>query len=213
MTMNILLQQLELLEPGAGFAPIHNGFQSSSGVRYFAKLGTKDEKEQYIGEVESLKAIDIAAPGLSPKVFAFGIDTTFDQPYCITENKDLTSLAEDSAYVLGKRLATEMHMYKSTNGFGFAVPTYCGATRLKNGWYERWEECFDHLIGGLLAKLRERGYADLVRNAEEVRKRLALDKFGALFPRIDPVTYRVIPQLLGKLVIQPVLLHGDLWVS
>jgi protein-ribulosamine 3-kinase len=168
-----LLKYLTQIEPNAVFS---NGlqpstFQSSSGTRYFAKLGKPSESEQYFGEAESLRAIALAAPGLAPKVFACGADSGYNLPYFISEYKDLDPLTDVAARSLAKRLATELHMYKSTHGFGFEVPTYCGRTRLENGWFDTWEHCFDNLIAGLLSGLRAKAkYVELVRKGEEVRK-------------------------------------------
>jgi len=98
----------------------------------------------------------------------------------------MSPLTERSGGILGKRLATEMHGYTSLNsgvegasasasasgggGFGFGVPTFCGATRLRNGWYDTWERCFDVLIGDLLSALEARGgYAELCRRGQDVR--------------------------------------------
>ncbi|OCH86057.1 Ketosamine-3-kinase [Obba rivulosa] len=199
----IFVQCIQREEPGAtitagtGSSPI----QSSSGKLYMGKIGSPGEKEQYIGEAESLKAMNQAAPSLVPRLIACGViddeaaesDHDVGKPYFLSEYRDMGSLTDAAADVLGKRLATEMHAYKSTNGFGFHVPTYCGRTRLENGWYETWEECYDALIGGLLSSLRKSGgYDALCREGEDVRR-------------------RVMPALLRPLVIQPVLLHGDLW--
>ncbi|KAJ7897042.1 fructosamine kinase PKL/CAK/FruK [Mycena olivaceomarginata] len=153
----ILLKQLQKLESDAEF------------TQYFAKIGLEHEEEQYIGEAESLKHIAAAAPGLAPSVAASGLDGK--KPFLITEYKDLTSLNDAAARRLGKRLATELHAYKGLEGFGFGVPTYCGATRLQNGWFDRWDDCFSAMIGDLLTQLKKK----------------------------------------GPLIIQPVLLHGDLW--
>ncbi|KAI0719953.1 fructosamine kinase PKL/CAK/FruK [Cerioporus squamosus] len=178
-----------------------SSLRTSDGKRYFAKLGSASDRDQFIGEAESLKAMHLAAPGLVPKLIDCGIidenskerDSDVGRPFFLSEYKDIGSLSSTAAKVLGKRIATELHAYKSTNGFGFHVPTYCGATRQDNGWFETWPECFDALIGGLVDKLQARGpYESLCEQAAQVRK-------------------RVIPELLGSLVIQPVLLHGDLW--
>ncbi|KAI0375168.1 fructosamine kinase PKL/CAK/FruK [Pilatotrama ljubarskyi] len=187
--------------PGVSLTADGSALRSSTGQRYFAKLGTASEKDQFIGEAESLKAIELAAPDLAPKLVDCGIidsttkerDADVGRPYFLSEYKDIGSLSPAAAKVLGKRLATELHAYKSTEGFGFHVPTYCGQTRQENGWYESWPECFDALVGGLADKLKTQGdYDGLCKQIEEVRG-------------------RVIPALLGPLVIQPVLLHGDLW--
>lgn len=64
-----------------------------------------------------------------------------------------------------------MHKYTSDKGFGFEYLTYCGVTRMHNGWYETWEECFSVKIEDLLQLLREQGgHADLVRKGEDVRR-------------------------------------------
>ncbi|EMD41899.1 hypothetical protein CERSUDRAFT_110451 [Gelatoporia subvermispora B] len=185
------------LTPGGGSAPI----QSSSGKAYIGKIGSSSEQEQYIGEAESLKAIHRVAPGLAPRLIACGVidndtaesDRDVGRPYFLSEYIDMSTQTDAAAKVLAKRLATEMHTYKSTTGFGFHVPTFCGRTRQENGWFDTWEECYDTLIGGLLSSLRNTGgYDALCSDGEDIRR-------------------RVIPALLRPLVIQPVLLHGDLW--
>jgi protein-ribulosamine 3-kinase len=174
----ILLTHIEKLEPNATFTGSLPIIQSSAGVRYFAKIGSSSEKDQYIGEVESLRAMNEAAPGLSPRVLASGFvgnsgnELHPGQPYFLSEYKDLRSLTSRAADVLAKRLATELHRYKSDKGFGFDVPTYCGATRQENGWYESWDECYSEMIGSLLRKLKQKGrFGDLCSKGEEVRKK------------------------------------------
>ncbi|KAH7880910.1 fructosamine kinase [Lentinula edodes] len=190
---SIILNELAKIEPSAEFAGRLGGrVQSSSGKVYFVKLGTSDEAEQYIGEADSLRAINTGAPGLAPRVFATG---TFEngRPFFISEYKDICNLTEKSAVILAKRLATEMHSYQSQYGFGFEVPTYCGATRMKNGWYDSWEKCYSEMIGDLLEKLKKRG------------------RYEKLCAKGESITKDVIPKLLGPLQIEPVILHGDLW--
>ncbi|CCM04440.1 uncharacterized protein FIBRA_06620 [Fibroporia radiculosa] len=198
----VFVKHIQEVEPSASVSlskcpPI----LSSSGAGYIGKIGSPTEEEQYVGEAESLKAMNIAAPGLAPRLIACSVidkqfaelDSEIGRPYFLSEYKDMGSLSDSSAKILGKRLATEIHTYKSTMGFGFQVPTFCGNTKQQNGWFSSWEECYDALIGGLLDALRKKGgYESLFKQGEEVRK-------------------RVIPALLGSLVIQPVLLHGDLW--
>jgi protein-ribulosamine 3-kinase len=200
-----ILKQLEYIEPGAQFNASGGLPQvtSSSGKTYFAKVGSPKEKEQYVGEAESLKAMALAAPDLVPPLLAFGFvdangeeveidgggrdaappgdsDAVTDgglRPFFISEYKDMSPLTERSGAILGRRLATEMHGYTSPNyhgveggGFGFAVPTFCGATRPRNGWYDTWERCFDVLVGDLLSTLEARGgYAELCRRGRDVR--------------------------------------------
>ena len=178
---SIFLRIIKAKEPDATVMSGGRGdlIQTSSGAKYIGKIGSKAEQEQSEGEAESLKAMNLAAPGLVPQLLANGIideqqaqsDNEIGRPYFLSEYKDLASLTDASAKVLGKRLATEMHQYKSTEGFGFHVPTFCGATKQANGWYDSWEECYDALIGGLLDRLEPRGFADLCTKGKEVRKR------------------------------------------
>jgi fructosamine-3-kinase len=182
-----ILKQLEHIEPDARFSGDLPQVTSSSGKTYFAKAGSPREREQYVGEAESLRAMALAAPGLVPSLLAFGfvdekgeeiMDRDGDRegrPFFISEYKHLTALTERSGATLGRRLATEIHGRTSTspNGrYGFEVPTFCGATRLRNGWYETWERCFDALVGDLLSTLEARGgYSDLCGKGREVRQR------------------------------------------
>ena len=170
----IFLTHLEKLEPNANFTGTLPTIKSSTGARYFAKIGSPSEKDQYFGEVESLKAMDKAAPGLSPRVFASGVvdnESFTGRPYFLSEYKDFGHLTSRAADVLATRLATQLHGYKSSKGFGFHVPTYCGPTRQDNGWYESWQDCYTEMIGSLLGKLKQKArYNDLCSKGEEVRK-------------------------------------------
>ncbi|OCB89541.1 fructosamine kinase PKL/CAK/FruK [Sanghuangporus baumii] len=137
MVARILSQKLSEIEPGAKFLfnlPIVTS--ASSGKKYYAKCGRRSEREQYIGEIESLKHIYRAAPGLAPKVFHSGVDDD-GTPYMISDYLDIRRHDSKTLTKLATRLATELHRYKSEKGFGFDVPTFCGATRLENGWYEK----------------------------------------------------------------------------
>ncbi|KAG6911626.1 hypothetical protein DXG01_011929 [Tephrocybe rancida] len=168
----VLLEQLKLIEPHAEFNGFPPRVQSSSGAIYFVKCGTSAEKEQYIGEVESLKAIDAAAPGLAPRVISSGVGDA-NQPFFVSEYKDLHRLGEASAKALATRLALELHAYGSEEGFGFHVPTYCGVTRLRNGWFHRWDECYDSMMGDLVMQLRaKRAHDELCNLTDQVRQRL-----------------------------------------
>jgi len=197
----IVLEAIRAEEPESSiFSVSPPVIRTSSGKRYFFKIGSSEDRTQYIGEAEALKHMHIAAPGLTPKVIACGAieqegasSPDGGKPYFVSEYKELAYLTDVAAKELAKRLAVDMHTYKSTNGFGFAVPTYCGNTRQDNGWYDTWHECYDALIGGLVTKLEKKG------------------GFEGLCARMSLVRQRVIPELLGPLVIQPVLLHGDLW--
>ncbi|KAM5533939.1 hypothetical protein V8D89_012364 [Ganoderma adspersum] len=198
----VFAQILEKEQPGITLSQDASSLRSSTGQRYFAKIGSASDKDQFLGEAESLKAMYAAAPGSVPRMIDSGVidsgskerDSDLGRPYFLSEYKDIGPLSSAAAKVLGKRLATELHAYNSEDGrYGFHVPTYCGASRQDNGWFETWQECFDALIAGLVDKLRvQGGYEGLCKQANQVGE-------------------RVIPVLLGPLDIEPALLHGDLW--
>jgi protein-ribulosamine 3-kinase len=176
----VFSQCLQKLESDAEFAWSSPRLSSSTGNHYFAKIGSSYERDQFVGEAESLRALNAAAPGTVPRLIASGLVGPDGEevvngegnPYFISEYKDLGPLSNHSATVLGRRLATEIHAYKGTDGFGFAVPTFCGATRMENGWYNSWEECYDALIEGLLFQLKKQGrFSILCSKGEQVRKR------------------------------------------
>ncbi|KAF8807813.1 Ketosamine-3-kinase [Phlegmacium glaucopus] len=188
-----IVQKLQEIEPTASFSGILPRVISSSGVSYFVKVGSPLEQAQYAGEVESLKAMEDAAPSLSPHLFVSGVLES-GSPYFISEYKELDSLSSEAAVVLAKRMATELHCHKpTTSGFGFSIPTYCGVTKLSNGWFQRWDECYSAMIGELLVHLERKG------------------GFHSLCKKGKTMQDVVIPKLLGPLDIKPVILHGDLW--
>jgi protein-ribulosamine 3-kinase len=174
-------KQLARIEPGAHFRGVLPQVQSSSGRSYYAKTGSQKDKGALVTEVESLKAIGHAAPGLVPTLLAYGFaeedgreaDSSRGTPYFITEYKYMTPLTERSGAILGRRLATEVHNYTSPKGFGSDVqPYYGGVTRLRHGWYRTWEQYVNALVGDLLSTLEGRGgYSDLCRKGQAVRTR------------------------------------------
>lgn len=144
----IFAHHLQKIEPNASFtmsAPTL--ISSSSGARYFAKFGSTSEREKFAGESESLRELHIASPKLVPTLIASGLVRGYGDeapsaegcPFFLSEYKDIRPLTSASAETLGRRLATEVHAYKGVHGFGFAVPTFCGATRMANGWFATWE--------------------------------------------------------------------------
>jgi protein-ribulosamine 3-kinase len=176
-----ILKKLARIEPGAQFSGVLPQVVSSSGRAYYAKTGPPSDRGSYTTEAESLKALGLAAPGLVPTLLAFGFvdergretDNGKGSPFFITEYKNMTALTERSGAILGRRLATEVHQHTSRKGFGSEVtPYYGGATRLRNGWYNTWEQYVDALIGDLLSALEARGgFSDLCRRGKDVRAR------------------------------------------
>lgn len=172
----VLLDKLHEIEPDATFEVHLPRVQSSSGAIYFAKIGAPSETVQYIGEANSLNAMNRAAPGIAPRVLVFG--TTEGVPYFISEYRDMYKLFSNpgAANELAKRMATEMHAQPIPDGFGFPVPTYCGPTRLQNGRFKTWEECYSSKIEDLLTQLQRKGrrYLHLCMKGEIVKNECVL---------------------------------------
>ncbi|TFK30880.1 fructosamine kinase PKL/CAK/FruK [Coprinopsis marcescibilis] len=188
-----LKEQLDNIDSSGQYSGTLPKIHSTSGRTYFVKEGSPSESEQIAGEAESLKAIQIAAPEIAPYLYAFG---HYDngRSYFISEYKDLGPLTTAASEELARRLATELHQLKSLHGFGFEVPTYCGPTRFENGWFATWEKCYGNMYQHLITEIRKKS-----------------SRYSNLCDIGDTVIQDVIPELLGGLVIQPVLLHGDLW--
>ncbi|KIY69165.1 fructosamine kinase PKL/CAK/FruK [Cylindrobasidium torrendii FP15055 ss-10] len=193
MIPGVILEHLTNLRPGAEFTGSPPRVKSSDGGLFFVKVGSASEAEQYAGEAESLKAIDAAAPGLAPHVYVSGEDED-GRPYFVSDYLDFGPLSDKAGTELAKRLALELHQYTSEHGFGFHVPTYCGATRMKNGWYSTWQECYSEMIKDLLGMLKSKG-----------------GRYSGLCSKGDKIVTSVIPKLLGSIHIEPALCHGDLW--
>ncbi|KIM47772.1 hypothetical protein M413DRAFT_439439, partial [Hebeloma cylindrosporum] len=191
-----ILKKLQETEPDRSFEGRLPVVKSSSGATYFVKLGSPKDEAQFIGEAESLKAIEHAAPSLAPKLFSVGALES-GTPYFISQYIEMCPLSYQAAEILAERMATALHSHTnaSAKGFGFSVPTYCGATKLKNGWFQRWDECYASMIGDLLDQLANQG------------------KFIALCTKGEIIKNQVIPKVLGSLDIKPVILHGDLWIG
>ncbi|KAF7798365.1 hypothetical protein EIP86_009586 [Pleurotus ostreatoroseus] len=173
----IITRIIEKYDPGSTLSyanSSHSQVRSSSGKDYFVKTGTPSEKDQFIGEAECLKAIHTAAPGLAPHLLECRVvepgagvpERSAGKLVFVSEYKDIGSLTDSAAQKLARRLAGEVHAYKSTNGFGFTVPTFCGPTRQDNGWYSTWEECYGALVEGLLSKLPSK-YTELKSKGNE----------------------------------------------
>lgn len=167
----VVLQKLQLIDPDSTFSGSLPRIASSSGSTYYVKVGSPSEEAQFRGEAESLKAIDQAASSLAPRFLDFELLES-GEPYFISEYKDIGSLSYRAADVLAKRMATEMHVKENPfgKGFGFGIPTYCGLTRLENGWFERWDECYASMIGDLLNQLGRKGnYESLCAQGQVVK--------------------------------------------
>ena len=166
-----ILKILQETEPDASFEGPLPKVRSSSFAIYFAKLGSPKDQAQFIGEAESLKAIEHAAPSLAPRLFAIGVLES-GTPYFISQYMEMRPLSYQAADILAERMATALHSYTnaSAKGFGFSIPTYCGPTKLKNGWFQHWDECYASMIGDLLGQLAMKGKFTILCTKGEIIK-------------------------------------------
>jgi protein-ribulosamine 3-kinase len=172
---SFLIQKLAQLFPKETFTASGGPqISSSSGSLYYGKVGSSSESDQYRAETRSLELMSAAAPGLCPRVV---LASQKGQPFLISNYLDLSSLSSSpgASKKLARRLATELHGSESENQkYGFECPTFCGVTRVDNGWFETWETAYSAMIGGLLDKLEKQGsYKDLCAKGREVQQRYA----------------------------------------
>ena len=96
---------------------------------------------------------------------------------------------------IGQRIAD---LHRNSQGqskyFGFHRPTYDGKLPQCVDWDAEWPSFFSKLLNGV---------ADLDSNAN--------GKWQQLEEVLSKTYQEVIPKLLGKLRIEPCLIHGDLW--
>ncbi|KAG8910787.1 hypothetical protein FRC00_007557, partial [Tulasnella sp. 408] len=194
-----VLNALNALDPDATYSQAGGPkVKSSKGDIFFVKTGHARNYDHWKGEAESLKAMYAAAPGICPRLIAFGDDEESKQrPYMISEYKQFTSLSSTSGKVLAKRMALELHEPKNSEAeakgrFGFEWPTYCGATRLENGWFDTWDEAYASLIKTLLDGLRQEGrtYSEICNLGDQVVSNGNAGSLASGEPIIfDPASY------------------------
>ncbi|GJJ09752.1 hypothetical protein Clacol_003976 [Clathrus columnatus] len=185
-----ILNALARIEPDAKFVS-HGSthVQSlSSNQSYYVKMGRERDIEQYFGEAESLRVMATACPGICPHIFECFVDEeATKRPVFISEYKSLGPLNKRSAVELGSLLA-EMHEKgrNPTGQFGFAIPTYCGASRMRNGWENTWEKTFDKMMGDLLKCLEDVGeFEELCRKGNQIRHKYAFGLTLSVFYGYD----------------------------
>jgi protein-ribulosamine 3-kinase len=106
-----------------------------------AKVGSPKEREQYVGETESFKAMAFRLVNEHEE----GNRGQRGYPRLrlgVQEHHPSDgAVRSDPGVKIGQGAAYPYELEGR-----FEVPTFCGATRLRNGWYETWEQCFDVLI-------------------------------------------------------------------
>ncbi|KAK3990492.1 Fructosamine/Ketosamine-3-kinase [Cladorrhinum sp. PSN332] len=197
---------------GHGVAGTYKLISTKDGqsLTFFIKTGSTVASElMFKGEYHSLNAIHSAVPNFCPKAHAHGslgpsTGSMSGNYFLATDflELDASSGSEGSGMSFAQKLArlhtTPAPLVGGKKMFGFPVPTCCGATVQDNTWKERWDEFYaDNRLRGILK--------------ECLRKNGGGGKDEELTGMVEFTAGKVVPRLLGGMVIEPVVVHGDLW--
>lgn len=112
---------------------------TDTGKTYIAKLASTNVV-QLLGEAEGLRRMYKTSPGLVPKLHI--VEQLDNGNNCkalfISDYIELGSLDGKATTKLAEKMANELHnpekQLSDVEGFGFPVPTHCGATEQDNTW-------------------------------------------------------------------------------
>ncbi|KAI9181973.1 hypothetical protein LWI28_020649 [Acer negundo] len=183
--------QITKISPiGGGCINLANRYDTDAGS-FFVKTNRSIGPSMFEGEAIGLGAMYETKTITVPKPFKVGPLPTGGS-YIIMEFVEFGFSRGDQS-VLGRKLA-EMHKAgKSNKGFGFDVENTIGSTPQINTWTSDWIEFYaEHRLGYQL--------------------KLALDQYGdsTIYQRGQRLMKNLAP-LFENVVIEPCLLHGDLW--
>lgn len=156
----------------------------SDGWTAILKEDHRAPEDQFAAEAEGLRALAQAQALRIPEVYAHG------RRFLLLEDLPPAPRSKDYWSTCGQRLALQ-HQQRSPQ-FGFAIATYCGATRQCNDWQEDGHHFF---ASCRLLDLGQRCHQRGLCNAGD------LSKLERLCQRL--------PELVPKQ--DACLLHGDLW--
>ncbi|KAH7098304.1 fructosamine kinase [Auriculariales sp. MPI-PUGE-AT-0066] len=178
---------------GSGFA---STFKITTDSRvFFMKTGRGDAARiMFAGEYESLNAIHAVDSSLCPAAVAHGaLADTPNSFFLVTEFLHMgRGVTSSTVRSLAVKLANLHSTPAPSDGkFGFPVTTCCGSTPQPNEWAASWPEFYANN-----------------------RLRFILQQCDAddeLAVAVERTASEVVPRLLGRLNIRPVVVHGDLW--
>ncbi|KAA8515996.1 hypothetical protein F0562_019175 [Nyssa sinensis] len=183
--------QITRISPiGGGCINVARRYETDAGS-FFVKTNRSIGPSMFEGEALGLGAMYETKSIRVPRPFKVGALPTGGS-YIIMEFIEFGFSRGDQS-VLGRKLA-EMHKAgKSAKGFGFDVDNTIGSTPQINTWTSDWIEFYaEHRLGYQLKLAREQyGDSTIYEKGQRLMKNM-----GPLFENI---------------VIEPCLLHGDLW--
>jgi len=183
--------RVKRLVPAGGGCISQAARAETSAGDFFLKWNEAGPEDLFLREADGLREIAAAGSELVvPRVFgAWAREGR--RPALIVMEYLPPARTAGGEETLGRGLAA-VHR-RTAPRFGFAAPTYCGATRQDNQWTATWVEFF-----------RERRLRAILRRIEDERG-------------LDPGERRVYERVLERLgdllpyATIPALNHGDLW--
>ncbi|XP_034206186.1 protein-ribulosamine 3-kinase, chloroplastic isoform X2 [Prunus dulcis] len=183
--------QITRISPVGGGCINRASHYDTDAGSFFVKTNRSIGPSMFEGEALGLGAMFETGTIRVPKPFKFGPLPTGGS-YIIMEFIEFGSRRSNQS-VLGRKLA-EMHKAgKSEKGFGFEVNNTVGSTPQINTWSSDWIQFYgEHRLGYQL--------------------QLALDQYGdsTIYEKGQRLVKSMGP-LFENVVIEPCLLHGDLW--
>jgi len=168
---------------------------TTSAGEFFVKWSAKCPADIFVREAEGLEALRSADSGLAvPRVIAAAAPTDRDPAFLIIEYLEPAPLGHPpDDEKLGRGLAA-LHRARAEK-FGFASPSYCGATPQDNRWRGTWTEFYrEQRLQPLIDTLsRER----VLPSSDRTRYTRLMERLPSLLPASAP----------------PSLIHGDLWAG
>jgi protein-ribulosamine 3-kinase len=183
------VQVKRLVSTGGGYISHASRVETSAGD-VFVKWNETCPDDLFLREADGLREMGAAGSGLAiPRVFGAWGKRAEQPPLIVMEYLPPGGTPDETA--LGRGLAA-IHR-RTAPQFGFAVASYCGATRQDSTWTASWTEFF-----------RDRRMGPLVRLVESERGLPAGDRrvYDRLLERLPALIDNDAP---------PSLIHGDLW--
>nr|GMD33181.1 protein-ribulosamine 3-kinase, chloroplastic [Ipomoea batatas] len=175
---------------GGGCISMANRYDTDAGP-FFVKTNRGIGPSMFEGEAVGLNAMYETRSIRVPKPYKVGSLPTGGS-YIIMEFIEFGASRRDQS-VLGRKLA-EMHKAaKSDKGFGFQVDNTIGSTPQINTWTQDWIEFYaEHRLMYQVQLARDQyGDSSIYQKGQKLAKNLGL--------------------LFQNVVLEPCLLHGDLW--
>lgn len=170
---------------------------------YFLKVSQGDNGWGMVfGEYTSMATLYKTLPKFVPT--PIGCGTYASNPDIHFFLCELINMTDDIPEIQGfTETLAELHTkgISPTGKYGFEVPTYKGTIPQYTEWHDTWEESFHHSLRWfVLAEEKSQG-------PDKEMQRLCQGVFDKVIPRL------LRPLETGGRMIQPRLIHGDIWAG